>query len=90
MQLSLFQKPGLINNIFFILSKSNDLNFILKGFLKSTQNIIEIIKKTLELKKIACKSCISIHFNNDVLKTFFLKNHRYLSHTLSKQKKILK
>jgi len=77
MQLSLFQKPCLISNIFLILSKSNDLNFILKGFLKSTQNIIEIIKKTLELKKIACKSCISTmmswkHFKKKTIVIFLI------------------
>jgi hypothetical protein len=36
------------------MSKQNVLNFILKGFPKSTQKIIELIKTILELKKIAC------------------------------------
>jgi len=52
------------------MSKCNNLNFILKGFPKSTQKIIEMMKTIFELKKITCKSSISIHFNNDVLKAF--------------------
>jgi hypothetical protein len=43
----------------------------MKWFKLHSQNphkiIIKIIKTMLKLIKIACKSCISIHFNNDVV-----------------------
>ncbi len=62
-----------------------NFKFHSKGFFQNIHIFNILRKKTLlNLIEKLFESCNIIHFNNDVVKTFFFKNHYYYFHIFSK------